>query len=105
MVDSTPNCLRSITPFHPVVECAAGEEDDCGEGEDSESYPPTQVIGDRYEGQSSHQADGAHDEVDNSTQFRRKMARFRLVGLIFLLRELIHLSTIAQMGQKSDLRS
>lgn len=105
MVDSTPNCLRSITPFHPVVERTTGEEDDRGQGEDSESYPPTQVIGDRYEGQSSHEADGAHDEVDNSTQFRRKMARFRLVGLIFLLRELIHLSTIAQMGQKSDPRS
>jgi hypothetical protein len=40
--------------------------------------------------------------VDNSTQFRRKMASFRLAGLIFLLRELIHLSTIAQMGRKSD---
>jgi len=105
MVDPTPDRLCSITPFDPVVERTASEEDDGGEGEDSESYPPTQVIGDRYEGQSSHEADGAHDEVDNSTQFRRKMARFRLVGLIFLLRELIHLSTIAQMGQKSDPRS
>jgi hypothetical protein len=40
--------------------------------------------------------------VDNSTQFRRKMACFRLAGLVFLFRELIHVSTIAQKGLKSD---
>ena len=102
MVDPTPNRLCSITPFHSVVERTAGKEDDSGEGEDSQSYAPTKVIGDRYEGQSSHEADGAHDQMDNSPQFRGERAVFRLTGLIFLLRKLIHVSTFAQMGEKSD---
>ena len=102
MVDPAPDSLGAIAPFHPVVERTAGEEDDSGEGEDSESYAPTQVIGDRYEGQSSDQADGAHDQMDNSPQFRGKRASFRLARVVFLLSKLIHVSTIAQMGRKSD---
>jgi len=50
MVDPAPNRLISGAPAHPVVEGAAGEEDDGGQGEDSQRDPALEAVGDRNQG-------------------------------------------------------
>jgi len=99
MVDPAPDCLVSDAPAHPVVKGAAGEEDDGGQGEDSQRDPALEAVGDRDQGEACDQAQGRHDQMDDSAQFRRQSPHF---GPVRGLQELVHVSTIAQMGEKSD---
>ena len=95
MVDPAPNRLISGAPAHPVVEGAAGEEDDGGQGEDPQRDSALQAVGDRDQGEACDQAQGRHDQMDDSPQFRRQSPHF---GPVRDLQELVHVSTIAQMG-------
>ena len=61
MIDPTPDRLGSDAPFNTVVEGATGKEDNRGQGEDSEGNSASEPVGDSYQDQASHQAEGAHD--------------------------------------------
>ena len=71
MVDPTPDRLISGAPAHSVVKSAAGEEDDGGQGEDPERDPALEAVGDRNKGKPGNQAQGRHDQMDDSPQFWR----------------------------------
>ena len=71
MVDPAPNRLISGAPAHPVVEGAAGEEDDGGQSEDPQRDPALEAVGDRDQGEACDQAQGRHDQMDDSPQFWR----------------------------------
>ena len=69
MVDPAPDGFGLRLPPNSVINGAAGEERDGRERENPQSDAPLEAIGGSYKYQASDQAQGGHDEMDNSPKF------------------------------------
>jgi len=70
MIDAAPDRFSFWLPINSVIKRATSKERDGSQGKNSQSDSAPKFVGDCYKGQTGHQGDRGHDQMDQSAKFR-----------------------------------